>query len=110
MTLRRGWLNAYSHAFGALGAGVALISVLVVVVRRVKCNWRVRWYLRRWQVHRQVRRFQRALAGIDLVVLDWRDSLLHRPATDEVPDPPPDFRRPWREWHRKRDRGAEPLA
>jgi hypothetical protein len=105
-----GRLNAYSHAFGVVGAGVALVAVFVVVVRRVRSSWHVRWQVRRWQMYRQVRRFQRALADIDFIVVDWRDSLQNRPATDEVPDPLPDFRRPWREWYRKRDRGAEPLT
>ena len=103
-------MNAYGLAFGIFGAGVALASIVVVVVRRVRSSWQVRWHMRRWQMDRQVRRFQRALADIDFIVLDWRDSLHHRLATDEVPDPLPGLRRPRREWQRKRDRGAGPLA
>ena len=72
-------MNAYSLAFGMLGAGVALASILVVVVRRVRWSWQVRWHIRRWHVSRRVRRFRRALADIDFIVLDWRDSLHHRP-------------------------------
>jgi hypothetical protein len=60
--------------------------------------------------HREVRRFHKALADLDLVALSWRDSLDDEFPVDDMPDQFPAVRRPRR--GRKRGAGgrAEPIA
>jgi hypothetical protein len=92
-------MSTYIVAFIILVAAIVLVkaAMMLSVIPRIRS-------------HREVRRFHKALANLDLVALSWRDSLDDGFAVDEVPDQFPAARRPRR--GRKRGAGgrAEPIA
>lgn len=72
-------LTSYLVAFGILGFGIGLASVM--------------WATPRLRRRMAVRRFRKQLTHVDFVALAWRESLRDRPVTDELPTPSPEGRR-----------------
>jgi hypothetical protein len=72
-------LNSYAIAFGILGLGISVAVLL--------------WSRPRIGRLRQVRRFRRELAHVDVVSRWWSQSLRNQIPSDDVPTPLPELRR-----------------
>jgi hypothetical protein len=75
LTVEKGGpLNSYALAFGILGGGVVLAAFL--------------WLLPRFRLRLAVRRFRRALDGIEVVAMLWSQGVRHEPGDDLRATPP----------------------
>jgi hypothetical protein len=90
-----GPLNSYALAFGILGGGVVLATVL--------------WAIPRLRRRAAVRRFRKALTHIDLVAMSWAQGLRHQPS-DDLRTTPPESRRNRRHRHAEPDDGGASLV
>lgn len=89
-------MNSYAVAFGILGLGVFLAVLL--------------WSLPRLRQRRQVRRFRKQLAHVDLLTVAWSHSLRESEPSDDVPTPLPETRRTRRGRRNEPDAGGDALV